>query len=127
MGITAIYAALAAFAMVYLSVRVIRLRRSRKVSVGHGGDPALERAMRLHGNFIEYVPLLLVLLGIAELQGLPGWGVHLIALVITAGRVMHFIGFRSAEAPGLFRVLGMVCTFTTLLLLGVVLLAQQVI
>ena len=41
---------------------VVRHRYRAKVGIGDGGDPALARAVRVHGNFAEYVPLTLVLL-----------------------------------------------------------------
>ena len=54
MTITPVYAALLGLLFIALSVRVIRLRRSRKVAVGARGDEAIERAMRVHANFAEY-------------------------------------------------------------------------
>jgi uncharacterized protein len=39
-----------------------RHRRRARVGLGTGSDTALERAVRVHGNFAEYVPLFLVLL-----------------------------------------------------------------
>jgi uncharacterized protein len=44
-------------------------RRRARVGLGTGGDTALERAVRVHGNFAEYAPLFLLLLLVAELNG----------------------------------------------------------
>ena len=114
MAITSLYAAIAALGLIYLSYRVIRLRWSERVSVGHQGNAALERAMRVHGNFVEYVPFALLLLALAEIQGLPPLFVHLLGLALLASRVSHFLGFRTPEAPGRLRVIGMGATFTVI-------------
>ena len=73
--ITPIFAAFAACFLVYLSYRVIKIRKAHSVSVGTAGDPALERAVRNHGNFIEYAPLTLLMLAMVEYVGLAAWAV----------------------------------------------------
>ncbi len=71
MLVTPIYAAVLALVFVGLSVRTIRLRRRARIAVGDGGDPRLARAMRVHTNFAEYVPLALLLIYFAESAGAP--------------------------------------------------------
>lgn len=122
--ITGVYAAIAALAFVYLSMRVIRIRRGKGISVGPAGDPELERAIRVQGNFIEYAPITLLLLFIAEQNGLAGLATHLLGLLFLAGRLIHFRGFRSADAPGRLRVAGMVITFTVLGILATITIIQ---
>ena len=119
--VTGLYAALAGVFLIVLSVRVIGQRRAGRVSVGHGGRPDLERAMRVHANFTEYVPLCLLMLGLAELQGLPAWAVHAVGVLLMLARLAHFLGMRTPEAPGALRVAGMVGTFTVLGVLAPVL------
>ena len=121
---TALYAAFAGLFLVFLSARVVSLRREERVSVGHQGNAKLERAIRVQANFIEYAPLSLLMLAMAELQGLPAWGVHVFGVVLVAGRLAHFAGFSRPEAPGRFRVLGMVMTFGVLAVLPAVLIGQ---
>ena len=62
------YAAIFALIYIGLTIRVIMLRNTKHVSLGNGGDPVLERAIRIHANFIEYVPLALILLTTMEMQ-----------------------------------------------------------
>ncbi len=114
-----LYAALCGLFLVYLSVRVIAQRRSKRISVGPAGDAELERAMRVQGNFTEYAPIALLLLVVAELNGLPEAAVHAFGLSLLAGRVIHFLGFRAADAPGILRVTGMAVTFTVIATLAV--------
>ncbi len=116
--ITGLYLSFAAVMLVFLSIRVISIRRGDKISIGTGGNPDLERAIRVHGNFIEYTPIILLLLVVAEMNGLPAIGVHIFGLLFITSRVFHFIGFSSNEGPMILRVLGMVMTFALLLLLA---------
>ncbi len=59
--ITPLYASLAAFILIVLSLRVIGARRNRRVALGDGADDDLARRIRAHGNFTEFTPLALVL------------------------------------------------------------------
>jgi uncharacterized membrane protein YecN with MAPEG domain len=68
---TAVFASILALMFIKLSLGVIALRRKNKVSLGAGGVDALDRAIRAHGNFAEYVPLGLCLIGALELNGAP--------------------------------------------------------
>ena len=60
--ITAIYASLLAIFYIVLSFRVARRRMRFQVGLGTGQNIELERAIRIHGNFGEYIPLALLLL-----------------------------------------------------------------
>ena len=111
--ITALYAAGLAMMLVWLSFNVIRLRRQQRISLLDGGNVALTQAMRAHGNFTEYVPLVLILMTILELDQAPGALVHGIGLTLLAGRVSHAYGLIDGRSlrP---RVAGMMLTFASL-------------
>lgn len=113
--ITPFYAALAALLLVYLSIRVIRLRRSQKVAIGDGENPLLRRAMRVQANFTEYAPLTLLLIAFAELQGVQGFIIHLLAASLIVARTLHAYGVAQDTENLRFRVLGMVVTFFVLI------------
>ncbi len=112
--ITPFYAALLAGLLLYLSSRVIRVRRRQRVALGPGGDPRVERAMRVHANFVEYVPFALLLLGFAELQGAPAPLLHTVGVTLTAGRLVHAFGVSQTNENLRLRVLGMVSTFAAI-------------
>ena len=76
MFITPIYAGALALLFLVLSVNVVRTRRDSKVNIGDGGDQLLQRRIRAHGNFAEYVPLVLLLIVFAEVGGAAKWLVH---------------------------------------------------
>jgi uncharacterized membrane protein YecN with MAPEG domain len=59
--VTAALAAFCGLLLVGLAGRVSLLRVRHKVSFGDGGNPALMRAMRTHGNTAEHAPLFLLL------------------------------------------------------------------
>jgi len=112
--ITPVYAALLAFFYLRLSIRVIKLRKGKKISIGDGGNQSLIRAMRVHANFAEYTPLALLLIVFNEALGAPPLAVHVLCVMLLVGRVSHFLGVRTAEAPMGFRRNGMMLTFWTL-------------
>ena len=115
MSITPVYAGLLTLVFVALSIRVIGARRGARVSLGDGGDRALLRRQRVHGNFAEYVPLALVLMLLAELQGVPRPVVHGLGLALLAGRLVHAAGVSREPENFKLRVTGMALTFTALI------------
>src|SRR5207244_6466591 len=73
-----------------LSIRVVRSRVGpERPGLGDGGNPLMLRVIRGHANFAEYVPLVLLLIGIAELGGLPKWALHLLGVTLLIGRLLH--------------------------------------
>jgi uncharacterized membrane protein YecN with MAPEG domain len=108
------YAALLALLFVFLSVRVVAARREHRVSIGMGGQHALERRVRVHANFAEYVPFALLLLGMAELRGAPAPVLHVLCLVLLFGRAAHAWGVSRPDEDFRFRVAGMVATFASI-------------
>lgn len=99
---------------IVLSVRTIRLRRRCKVAVGDGGNPELLRAMRVHANFAEYVPLTLLLIFMLEAMGGFAVVVHVLCLGLIAGRISHAYGVSHVAENYRYRVFGMSMTFTAL-------------
>ncbi len=114
MRITAIYAGLLALLFVLLSVRVISLRRAGRVGLGDGGDALLARRIRVHGNFAEFVPLGLILIGLSESLGVAPMLVHGLGLALLVGRVSHAWGVSQPNEVLVFRSVGMVLTFAVL-------------
>ena len=106
-------AALLGLLHVYLTIRVIRVRRAKKVALGHGGEELLERAIRAQGNFVESVPLGLLLALLIQLQG---WGMVAggLALLLLLGRVIHALGVSRTPEDYRYRVTGMALTFLSL-------------
>lgn len=112
--ITGLYAAALTGFYLILTARVITYRRGKRVSLGDGDDESLLRRMRAHGNFAEYAPLGLLLLGIAELQGSQGWLLHAMGLLLLVGRLLHGVNFSFALQSMLLRTAGMGLTLFAL-------------
>lgn len=100
------------------SVRVIGLRRKHRVSLGDGGHDDLNRAIRVFGNFAEYVPLGLVLLAGLEFVQAPVWYMHIAGAALLMGRIFHAIGLLG-EGSLNARTVGMMLTFLSLALSAV--------
>ncbi len=119
MIVTPLYAGLLALWFMVLSIWVIMGRSGPDgVSLGDGGKAEMTRRIRGHANFAEYVPMVLVLLGVSELSAAPGWLLHAVGLSLLVGRLLHgyALSFTAHFMPG--RLLGMILTFSALLLAG---------
>jgi uncharacterized membrane protein YecN with MAPEG domain len=110
------YAGLLTLLYIALAVRVMRLRRSSQIGIGYGGHPLLERRMRVHANFAEYVPLAIILLAFAEVQGRPAWQLHALGGLLLAGRLLHAYGVSQERENISFRAAGILATFAVLVL-----------
>lgn len=117
--ITAIFAGLLALWLFFLQVRVIQFRRGKNVSLGHAEDEMGERLIRAHGNAVENIPIFLILLGVSENMGTPGWVLWLIAALFTAGRIAHGVHFFEVRKNGKLRILGMLATFVPVVVLSI--------
>ena len=116
---TALYAALLALFYIVLSFKVVGKRRQFRIGIGSNGEIALERAIRVHGNFAEYVPFALLLMFLAEYSGLAAVYLHILGCVLLVGRLSHAWGVRQVQEPLKFRVFGMMLTMSVLLLSAV--------
>ena len=103
----------------WLSIRIGKLRTSAKVLHGDGGNDALMQRMRAQANFIENVPLALILIAAIELSGKGGQWLAIVGAVFMLARVAHGIGMDSTKANPL-RAGGTLVTMLTLLGLAIV-------
>ncbi|WP_395447704.1 MAPEG family protein [Aminobacter sp. UC22_36] len=111
--ITSTTAALAAVALVVLSITVSLHRKKVGVRIGYGEDIALMRRIRAQGNFIEYVPLALILLALAEYRQASAAMLWTIAGLLVVGRCLHIAGILTGRTP--LSAPGMVGTYGALL------------
>jgi uncharacterized membrane protein YecN with MAPEG domain len=126
-AITSFYAALLALLFIFLSKRVITTRREERVSIGDGNNPRLCRVIAVHNNFAQYVPFALLLITFVELSAAPVWLVHLLGLLLLAGRVLHVYGVGREPENFRMRTWAMVLTFTVLAIAAVQLLTTTLI
>lgn len=133
--IVSLYAGLAGLMLIFLSVNVIKGRRAGKIALGDGGQFDMVRRMRAHGNFVEYTPMFLILLALAESNKLPDYAIHFFGLLFLFGRFMHAYSLLKVEqyedekllANPIWRIRGMICTFASLGLLATIIATQFII
>ena len=122
-SITALYAGVLGILLVAISARVSMLRGKFKVMFGDGGQDSLMRAIRAQGNFTEYVPLALLLIGMVEWAGTKPWVVHTLAGGLLASRLIHYWGITARKDPG--RGIGVTISWIVLAASGAMVLYQR--
>jgi hypothetical protein len=97
---------LAVLALVYaaLAINVVRLRRQNLAAFGDAGNPALRSAIRAHGHFAEYVPIIALMVAMLEMSGLPAWRVHLLMGALLISRLLHPFGMYARSGTFAFRI-----------------------
>jgi hypothetical protein len=118
--IAGFYAALCALLVVGLALRVVRLRWQTRTGIGDGGDRRLARAIRVHGNAIETVPIALVLLVVAELGRADSTLLHGCGIVLVVARVLHAIGLSRTAGATPERMAGTIGTVGVIVVLAAV-------
>lgn len=109
-SVTPVYAGLIALLFLFLSFRVVAARRTTRTSVGDGGNELMLKRMRVQANCAEYAPIGLILLALAELQGMPMVWLHLFGAMLLAGRGLHAWGMGAAPQVIFARRWGMYLT-----------------
>ncbi len=111
-----LYASLLGFLYFYISLTVIKGRRSNKVSLGPGSDNEILHLTSAHNNFASYVPLFLIMLYILEVNGAYSVLIHSLGVAFLAGRILHFLSMKNQEKTFEKRVLGMKLTLWPLII-----------
>jgi uncharacterized membrane protein YecN with MAPEG domain len=98
-----------------IATRAAMGRGKHGILMGDGGNPDMIARMRTHANFVEYVPLLLILMGLLEIAGANRTLLIASGVVLLLARVLHAIGM-ARPAPNVYRAAGTVSTFLLVLL-----------
>jgi uncharacterized protein len=101
----------------WLACRCVQIRVSGPGGVGDLGIPLLRARMRAHANFVEYTPLVLILMALLEHAGgsvevLEGTGI-----VYVFARVLHAFGIERPRFT--MQLIGAIGTWTVLLTLAI--------
>ena len=100
--------------MLYLAGRVVQARNSENVLFGDGGNVVLLQRQRVHGNFIEYVPLGLLLLLVLELNGAAPLLLNALGGSLLVARILHAFGFSRSTGRSFGRFVGTILTWLML-------------
>ena len=121
-AVTGLYASLLMIIAFVLVVRVGARRGKVGVSIGDGGDKTLFLENRRHLNFLEHVPMALLLLAIIELNGAPKLWIHWLGGALVIARICHPIGLHADNARHPMRGIGAGITMlVTLIAIGIAL------
>jgi len=90
--ITALYAGILAIYAIWLSSRAGLMRGKVGISILHGDNMELAEKMRRHQNFIEYVPIALILIGVLEINGSNSIFLYGLGIALVIARVAHAKG-----------------------------------
>jgi uncharacterized membrane protein YecN with MAPEG domain len=106
--ITMMYAGIFAIFALVLSFRAGSYRGKCGISVLFGDPPNMELAerVRVHQNFLEYVPLALILIGTIEANGGSALFLYVIGDLLIISRIAHAIGLRHDDMQHIGRLIG---------------------
>ena len=114
--ITPMYAAALGIILLILSIRVVAVVRAKGgVLYGDGGNPEFTPVLRSQQNFVEYVPLTVILIAFAEAGGSsPNW-IHGLGAALVIARVLHPFGLTTRKGINPLRFIGTNLTWLALL------------
>lgn len=125
--LTAFYGALLALIFIALSGWVVAGRLTTDTLHGDGGHQSMLKRIRVQGNFAEYVPFALLLIGAYEAGGGSQALVRWLLVALIVARLLHPIGMLAPKnSPQQFacRGGGIVATFTIMAIAAIALLAR---
>ncbi len=93
---------------------MIRTRWVTRVALGSGSNELLERRIRAHGNFAEYAPLGILLIGLLEMMATSLYLLHFTGIALVAGRVLHAWSLATLNKRPTARIAGMLLTLTAI-------------
>ncbi len=86
----------------------------------------LEKAVRAHCNNTEYVPIILIGLGVMAMMGASAQTISILGGTLFVARIFHAYGIQQTKVPNIFGMVGnivtwlvMLCVATTLVMQGI--------
>jgi len=90
--VTPIFIAILGLLFLPFTMRIALYRIKSKISIGTGDDPEMLRRMRGQANFVETVPIALILLIVMEITGASDMWLQSLGLTLVIARIFHYIG-----------------------------------
>ncbi len=104
--VTPMYALPLAAIFLVLWFRTSGMRGNLKLSIGDGGNAEMLLRIRHHGNFVEWVPFVLILMMLAEGMGAPALYLHISGALLLIGRIAHPFGLKIDNVAHPLRYVG---------------------
>jgi uncharacterized membrane protein YecN with MAPEG domain len=112
---TLFFASLFGILHVIFTLRVGAYRLKNKINLGDGDDKELRNRIRAHGNFIENVPIALLLLLLNDLHGTSTAVLISVGTILLISRLTHYLTIASRHLPRVLRPLSMIGTLGSIL------------
>ena len=121
--VTGVFAAVTGILLLVLSIQVVKFRLKYRKGLGVTEDRDFEAAVRAHANLVEYAPLALIMLAIAELNGVASGLIYWTGMALVVGRILHAWGMINGRGgPHKARMVGILLTWLAILATAVFLL-----
>ena len=114
-----LYAGLLGLISLVLSFLAGSLRGKTGISIGDGGNTELLLAMRRHSNFVEHVPLPLILIAMLEMSDVSPVYIHGLGAALVICRIAHANGLQADTMRGVGRLVGAAGTALTTLVVSI--------
>ena len=84
------------------------------------------KAVRAHGNNTEYVPIILIGLGVMAMTGASAQTISILGGTLFVARIFHAYGIQQAKVPNIFGMVGNIVTWLVMLCIATTLLMQGI-
>lgn len=118
MSAIALYTGILGIILLVLSFKVVKQRQKYEIAIGDGDQEDLIRAMRVQGNFVEYVPLALLLLATSQLALDCILLTHIAGISLVIARILHAYGLGKTSGVSKGRFVGIILTWLVILVLS---------
>lgn len=119
--ITIVYAGILGILYIGLTLWVAHGRFKYRVKLGDGGVMPMTQRIRVHANFAEYVPFALLLLYMVDTSAYAPVIVHVLGIMLVAGRFLHVWGLSSSPGTSFGRMVGTCLTLLVIFACAVLL------
>lgn len=121
--VTGVFAAVTGILLLVLSAQVVKFRLKYRKGLGVTDDRDFEAAVRAQANLVEYAPMGLLMLAIAELNGVASGLIYWTGMALVVGRILHAWGMINGRGgPHKARMIGILLTWLAILVAAVLLL-----
>ncbi len=117
--IISLYAGILAIIYIGLSGYVIRGRFKNRISLGDDNNTDMQKRIRAHGNFIEYIPFALFLLFLMEVLEANAYFIHILCIALIIGRIAHVYALLNKNGASLARAGGIILTFIVIIIAAI--------
>jgi uncharacterized membrane protein YecN with MAPEG domain len=117
--VTLLYAGLLGLLSLVLSALSGVIRGKVGASIGDGGSEEMRLSMRRHANFVEHVPMALLLIALLEMNAVSVTAIHFLGASLVICRISHALGIRADKMKTPGRFIGHAGTFLITLIASI--------